>query len=89
MCGSEEVAEWIIQQVDEGGCVQVGVAHHLGGKQGLSGATAEKTTHHAIAHVHVMCYFLKGKKEKRKTLVSLMMMFAAEDTFNYFQDLLI
>lgn len=65
VCSSEEVAEGVVQQVDEGGRVQVSVTHHLRGKQGLSGAAAEKATHHAIAHVHVVCHFLKGEKEKR------------------------
>lgn len=60
MSSSEQVAEGIVQQIDEGGGVQVGVTHHLGGKQGLSGAAAEQTTHHAIAHVHVVSYFLEG-----------------------------
>lgn len=63
---SEEVAEWVVQQVDEGGCVQVGITHHLRGEQGLSGATAEKATHHAVAHVHVVCHFLHGKGETRR-----------------------
>lgn len=67
MCSSEEIAERVVEQVDEGGCVQVGVTHHLGGKQRLSGATAEKATHHAVAHVHVVCHFLKGEKKKRDT----------------------
>lgn len=79
VCSSEEVAEWIVQQVNEGGCVQVSIAHHLGSKQGLSGATAEKATHHAVAHVHVMCDFLKGNKENRKTLMNLMMIFGHKD----------
>lgn len=73
VCSSEEVAEGVVQQVDEGGCVQVGVTHHLRGEQGLSGATAEKATHHAVAHVHVMCHFLKRQEEEeeRTPVVSL------------------
>lgn len=66
MRSSEEVAEGVVQQVDEGGCVQVGVAHHLRGEQGLPGATAEKATHHAIAHVHVMCHFLEKARRRRR-----------------------
>lgn len=61
--GSKQVAEWVVQQVDEGGGIQVSVAHHLGGKEGLSGSTAEQTPHHAVAHVHVMGDFLGGKKQ--------------------------
>lgn len=60
MSCSEEVAEGVVQQVDEGGGVQVGVTHDLGGEQGLPGAAAEEATHHAVAHVHVVCHFLKG-----------------------------
>lgn len=74
MCSSEEVAEGVVKQVDEGGCVQISIAHHLRGKQGLSGAAAEKATHHAIAHVHVMCHFLKRQEGEEKTLVSLRIM---------------
>lgn len=59
--GPEEVAEGVVQQVNERGCVKVGVTHHLGGEQGLPGAAAEKATHHAITHVHVMCHFLCEK----------------------------
>lgn len=65
MGGSEEVAKRVVQQVDEGSCIQVGVAHHLGGEQGLSGAAAEKATHHAVAHVHVVGHFLKKKQNNK------------------------
>lgn len=41
MGSSEEVAEWIIQQVDERCCIEISIAHHLTGKEGLPGATAE------------------------------------------------
>lgn len=57
--GSEQVAEGVVQQVDEGGGVQVGVTHHLGGEQRLSRAAAEKASHHAVAHVHVVSDFLR------------------------------
>lgn len=66
MCGSEEVAEGIVEQVDEGSCVEICIAHHLGGEQSLSGAAAEKATHHAVAHVHVMCDFLKTRRIIKK-----------------------
>ncbi|KAF3842595.1 hypothetical protein F7725_024546 [Dissostichus mawsoni] len=46
-----DVAEGVVQQVDEGGGVKVSVAHHLRGKQRLSGSTAEQTSHHAVAHL--------------------------------------
>lgn len=62
VCSSEQVTEWVVQQVDEGSSVQVGVAHHLRGEQGLARATAEQTTHHAVAHVHVVGHFLEGNK---------------------------
>lgn len=57
--GSKEVAEGVVEQVDEGGGVQVGVAHHLRRKQSLTGAAAEQTPHHAVAHVHVVGHFLQ------------------------------
>lgn len=65
---SEEVAEGIVQEVDEGSSVQVSIAHHLRGKQSLSGARPEQTTHHTIAHVHVMGHFLwrTRVREERK-----------------------
>lgn len=65
MSSSEQVAEGVIEQVDEGGSVQVSIAHHLGGKQSLTRAAAEQTSHHAIAHVHVMGHFLQ-RTEKHK-----------------------
>lgn len=64
MGSSEEVAEWVIQQIDERRCVEISIAHHLTGKEGLSGATAEQAPHHPIAHVHVMSYFLKQEQER-------------------------
>lgn len=78
VCGSEEVAEGIVEQVDEGSCVEICIAHHLGGEQSLSGAAAEKATHHAVAHVHVMCDFLKTRriiKKKRKKMVLLFLFY--------------
>ena len=56
--GPEQVAEGVVEQVDEGRGVQVRVAHHLGGKQSLPRATAEQTAHHAVAHIHVVGDFL-------------------------------
>lgn len=58
VCGSEQVAERVVEQVDEGGGVQVGVTHHLRGKQRLSRSTTKQTSHHAIAHIHVMGHLL-------------------------------
>ena len=60
---SEEVAEGVIEQIDEGGCIEVSVPHHLAGEEGLSGAAAEQAPHHPIAHVHVMCYFLQQTRD--------------------------
>ena len=70
MCSSEQVAEGVVQQVDEGGGVQVSVAHHLGGEQGLPGAAAEEATHHAVAHVHVVCDFLNHQRREEEDLAS-------------------
>lgn len=61
MGSSEEVAEWVVQQVDEGGGVEVGVAHHLAGEERLPGAAPEQAAHHPVAHVHVMSHFLQNK----------------------------
>lgn len=36
MGGPEEVAEGVVEEVDEGGSVEVGVAHHLRGEERLS-----------------------------------------------------
>jgi len=59
--GSEEVAEGVVEEVDEGGCIEIGIAHHLAGKQGLPRAAAEEAPHHPVAHVHVMGHFLQAK----------------------------
>lgn len=59
--GSEEVAEGVVEEIDEGGCIEISVAHHLAGKQGLPRAAAEEAPHHPIAHVHVMGHFLEAK----------------------------
>lgn len=60
---SEQIAEGVVQQVDEGGSIKVSVTHHLGGKQSLARSTAKQTSHHAIAHVHVMGDFLGGNRQ--------------------------
>lgn len=59
--GSEEVAEGVVEEIDEGGCIEISVAHHLAGKQGLPRAAAEEAPHHPIAHVHVVGHFLEAK----------------------------
>lgn len=64
MGGSKQVAEWVVEQVDEWGSIQVSITHHLRGKQSLPRATAEQTTHHSIAHVHVMSHFLISQQRK-------------------------
>lgn len=66
MGGPEEVAEGVVEEVDEGGSVEVGVAHHLRGEERLSWAAAEETSHHAVAHVHIMGHFLRGREERKK-----------------------
>lgn len=58
MGSSEEVAEWIVQQVDEGRFVEVSVPHHVASKKHLTRATAEQASHHPVAHVHVTSHFL-------------------------------
>lgn len=60
MCSSEQIAEGVVEQVDEGGSIQVSIAHHLGGKQSLPGSAPKETSHHAITHVHVMSHFLNA-----------------------------
>lgn len=59
--GSEEVAEGVVEEVDEGGCIEISIAHHLAGKQGLPRAAAEEAPHHPVAHVHVVGHFLEAK----------------------------
>lgn len=59
--GSEEVAEGVVEEVDEGGCIEISIAHHLAGKQGLPRAAAEEAPHHPVAHVHVVGHFLQAK----------------------------
>lgn len=61
MGGSEEVAEGVVEEVYEGGCIEISIAHHLAGKQGLPRAAAEEAPHHPVAHVHVMGHFLQAK----------------------------
>lgn len=56
--GSEEVAEGVVEEVDEGGCIEVSIAHHLAGKQRLPRAAAEEAPHHPVAHIHVVRHFL-------------------------------
>ena len=58
MSSSEEEAERVVEQVDEGGCIEVSIVHHLPGKERLPEATTEEASHHPTAHVHVMSYFL-------------------------------
>ena len=60
--GSEQVAEGVVEHVDEGRGVQVGVAHHLRGEQRLPRAAAEQASHHAVAHVHVVGHFLQERE---------------------------
>lgn len=65
MGSSEEVAERVIQQINERCCIEISIAHHLTGKEGLPGATAKQASHHPVAHVHVMSYFLKQRTRLR------------------------
>lgn len=69
MGGSEHVAERVVQEIDEGRSVQVSVTHHLRGKESLTRTAAEQTSHHPIAHVHVMGHFLRKSEiqKQRKT----------------------
>ena len=69
MGSSEEVAERVIQQVDERCCIEISIAHHLTGKEGLPGATAEQAPHHPVAHVHIVSYFLKTENKVNAQLI--------------------
>lgn len=77
MCSPEQVAEGVVEQVDERSCIQVSVAHGLGGKQSLSRSTAKQTSHHAVTHVHVMSHFLdrtqhqRNKKERKRSVTNV------------------
>lgn len=63
----EEVAEGVIEEVDEGGSVEVCVAHQLVGKECLTRATAEQAAHLPIAHVHLMRDFLWVQQDGQDT----------------------
>lgn len=82
VCSSEQIAEGVVEQVDEGGGVQISVAHHLGGKQGLPGSTAKQTSHHAVAHVHVMGDFLERIQSTCMTFHLLTLFLKSEDFGN-------
>lgn len=63
MGSSEEITERVVQEVDERCCIKVCIAHHLAGKQRLSGAASEEASHHSIAHVHIMSHFLQSESK--------------------------
>lgn len=64
---SEEVAEGVVEEVEEGGGVEVGVAHELAGKEGLARATAEEAAHLPVAHVHLVRDFLRAWQDSEGT----------------------
>ncbi len=71
---SEQVAEGVVEQVDEWGSIQVSVTHHLRRKQSLPRAAAEQTSHHPVAHVHVMSHFLMTQRKSLNQHVSVKML---------------
>lgn len=85
MGSSEEVAERVIQQIDERRRIEIGVTHHLTGKECLPGATAEQASHHPIAHVHVMSHFLNTSLDGTNvwaliaTAIKVLVEFSQED----------
>lgn len=48
----EQVIDGVVQQVEEGGRVQIGVTHHLAGEQRLPGGAAQEAAHLAVGDVH-------------------------------------
>lgn len=72
MSSSEQVAEGVVEKVDEGGSIQISIAHCLRCKKSLSGTTTEETSHHAVTHIHVMRYFLrKSNTSQDKSLFQM------------------
>lgn len=63
----EEVAEGIVEEVDEGGGVEVRVAHQLVGEEGLARAAAEEAAHLPVAHVHLVRDFLRARQDGQGT----------------------
>lgn len=59
--GPENVAERIIEEVHEGGGIEVCVAHQLIGEECLTGATVEEASHLPVTHVHLVGDFLQEK----------------------------
>jgi len=68
MGGSEQVAEGVVEQVDERGSIQISITHHLRSKQCLPRATAKQASHHPVAHVHVMSNSLMSQDAQRELL---------------------
>lgn len=58
----EEVTEGVVEEVEEGGGVEVRVAHQLAGKQRLARAAAEEAAHLPVAHIHLVCDFLWAQR---------------------------
>lgn len=46
-------AEWVVQETEAGGCVEVGVAHQLAGEECLAEATPEQAARHTVAQVQL------------------------------------
>lgn len=63
----EEVAEGIVEEVDEGGGIEVRVAHQLVGEEGLARAAAEEAAHLPVAHVHLVRDFLRARQDGQGT----------------------
>lgn len=47
-------AERVVQEVEAGGRVEVGIAHHMAGEERLAEAAAEQAAHHAVPLVQLL-----------------------------------
>ena len=64
--GPEHVAEGVVQEIENGSCVEVGVSDDLGGEEGLAGAGAEERAEEAVGHVHLVDDLLHGRAQVGK-----------------------
>lgn len=59
----EQVIGGVVQQVEAGGRVHVGVSHQLAGEQRLPGAAAQEAAHLAVGHVHPVGQHLRTRTD--------------------------
>lgn len=59
----EQVIGGVVQQVEAGGRVHVGVSHQLAGEQRLPGAAAQQAAHLAVGHVHPVGQHLRRRTD--------------------------